>query len=64
MPTIMLLNPHRTFLPENLFDIISRDRESDNLFSVVSNAIYRLRSSLDIVGLKKRNKSEKVCTAN
>ena len=50
--TIMLLNPHRTFSPGDLFDIISQDKESDNLSSVVSNAIYRLRSSLDIVGLK------------
>jgi len=50
--TIMLLNPRRTFSPEDLFDIISQDRESDNLSSIVSNAIYRLRSLLDIIGLK------------
>jgi len=50
--TIMLLNSHRTFSPGDLYDIIGQDKESDNPSGIVANVIYRLRSSLDIIGLK------------
>ena len=50
--TILLLHPSKSFSYNEIYDIISQDKESDNPTSVVNNAIYRLRSNLDIIGLK------------
>lgn len=50
--TIMLLNPERTFSIDDMYDVISSDKESSNPAGVVSNVLYRLRIALDIIGLK------------
>ncbi len=50
--TMLLLHPVKSFSSNEIYDIISQDKESDNPTSVVNNAIYRLRSNLDIIGLK------------
>ena len=50
--TMLLLHPGKSFSSNEIYDIISQDKESDNPTSVVNNAIYRLRSNLDIIGLK------------
>lgn len=49
---IMLLNPEKQFSIEDLYDIISPSKEADNPGSVVSNVVYKVRSRLDIIGLK------------
>lgn len=50
--TIMLLNQGRMFSPGDLYEVIGQDKESDKPANVISSTIYRLRSALDIIGLK------------
>lgn len=50
--TMLLLHPAKSFSSNEIYDIISQDKESDNPTGVVNNALYRLRSNLDIIGLK------------
>lgn len=49
---IMLLNPEKQFSIDDLYDIISPAKEADNPGAVVSNVVYKVRSKLDIIGLK------------
>ncbi len=49
---IMFLNPGKQFSMDDLYDIISPARESDNPGNTVSNVVYKIRSKLDIIGLK------------
>ena len=50
--TMLLLHPAKSFSSNEIYDIISQDKESDNPTGVVNNALYRLHSNLDIIGLK------------
>ena len=50
--TMLLLHPGKSFSLNEIYDVIAQDKESGNPTSVVNNAIYRLRSNLDIIGLK------------
>ena len=50
--TLLLLHPQRSFSPNDIYEIISQDKESDNPTNVVNSAIYRVRSTLAVIGLK------------
>ncbi len=50
--TMLLLHPGKSFSLNEIYDVIAQDKESGNPTSVVNNAVYRLRSNLDIIGLK------------
>ena len=50
--TIKLLNPEKSFTPNDLYEIINQGKDSVNPSNVVSSALYRLRVALDVSGLK------------
>ena len=54
---MMLLNPDKQFSMEDIYDIVSTTKESDNPAAVVTNALYKVRNCLDIIGLH-----ELICT--
>ncbi len=50
--TVLLLHKDKIFSVNEIYELISQDKESGNPTSVVNSAVYRVRNTLSIIGLK------------